>query len=195
LTRLPAFCAQALFYSSLDEVTANAHTPCALANNLLKGQNFSTYQPYLHPFRPAATPYYAAACLRSQGQAPSHTWLCPINSYTHPEPFAAIALCGSRGQLNPLAGGWSARPWWIAPYKAITAGANPGTTGVSHPRSGRSRLPKLTLITWVIPPPFLVCNAAKPPPSAHIACSAAAATYQTNRTSATNSTSHTCNYR
>ena len=33
-----------------------------------------------------------------------------MNSFTHPEPFAAIALCDSRGQLNPQAIGWSPRP-------------------------------------------------------------------------------------
>jgi hypothetical protein len=33
-----------------------------------------------------------------------------MNSFSHPEPFAAIALCDSRGQLNPLAIGWSPRP-------------------------------------------------------------------------------------
>lgn len=34
-----------------------------------------------------------------------------MNSFTHPpEPFAAIALCDSHGQLNPQAVGWSPRP-------------------------------------------------------------------------------------
>ena len=30
-----------------------------------------------------------------------------MNSFTQPEPFAATALCDSRGQLNPQAIGWS----------------------------------------------------------------------------------------
>lgn len=34
----------------------------------------------------------------------------PMNSFTHPEPLAAIALCDSRGRLNPHAVGWSPRP-------------------------------------------------------------------------------------
>jgi hypothetical protein len=33
-----------------------------------------------------------------------------MNSFTHPEPLAAIALCDSRGYLNPQAIGWSPRP-------------------------------------------------------------------------------------
>ena len=33
-----------------------------------------------------------------------------MNSFTHPEPFAAIALCDNRGLLNPQAIGWSPRP-------------------------------------------------------------------------------------
>lgn len=33
-----------------------------------------------------------------------------MNSFTQPEPFAALALCDSRGQLNPQAIGWSPRP-------------------------------------------------------------------------------------
>jgi len=33
-----------------------------------------------------------------------------MNSFTRPEPFAAVALCDSRGHLNPKAVGWSPRP-------------------------------------------------------------------------------------
>jgi hypothetical protein len=33
-----------------------------------------------------------------------------MNSFTRPEPFAAIALCDPSGQLNPQAVGWSPRP-------------------------------------------------------------------------------------
>ncbi len=33
-----------------------------------------------------------------------------MNSFTHPEPLAAIALCDSHGLLNPQAIGWSPRP-------------------------------------------------------------------------------------
>ena len=80
----------------MDGGPRNSRYNCALAHSLLKGQNASNCRADTYRACSVDCPARFNVPARPRPST-AHTWTCPMNSFTQPAPFAALALCDSCG--------------------------------------------------------------------------------------------------